>query len=39
MKLRLRRVPGGVALLVVLAYAAYAAFFCTVQRQLLFAGP
>jgi fermentation-respiration switch protein FrsA (DUF1100 family) len=36
MSLRLRRVLGGVALLVVLAYAAYAAFFYTVQRQLLF---
>lgn len=36
MRLRLRRVLGGVAFLVVLAYAAYAAFFYTVQRQLLF---
>jgi hypothetical protein len=30
---------GGVALLVVLAYAVHAAFFYTVQRQLLFPAP
>jgi len=36
MRTGLRRVLGGTAVVVVLAYAAYAAFFYTVQRQLLF---
>jgi fermentation-respiration switch protein FrsA (DUF1100 family) len=36
MRLRWRRVLGGAAVLLLLAYAVYAAFFYTVQRRLLF---